>query len=147
MFASIYTYMKFTHANIQTHTYLQWSTLPRLVSQILWIPQSRAHILKTQTHNNMVSNHQPMSFSPHQYDPRSFPPSFYPQNFNPFGVQPSYHQFPSSNYHHGISFHDNFYGGDMAANPSSPPGSCWCFKMPGLSFFSNFSNSSCRKYK
>ena len=118
----VYT-CKHSNSHIATTEHSSSSSFTNLMNSS--IPSSDPENTNTQQHG--FQPHQPMIFPPHQYDPRSFPPPFYPQNFNPFGVQPGYHQFPPSNYHHGIPFHSNFYGGDMAVNLSSPPGSSSMF--------------------
>jgi len=91
---------KHSNSHIATTEHSSSSSFTNLMNSS--IPSSDPENTNTQQHG--FQPHQPMIFPPHQYDPRSFPPPFYPQNFNPFGVQPGYHQFPSSNYHHCIPF-------------------------------------------
>ncbi|CAO2179440.1 unnamed protein product [Urochloa humidicola] len=82
-------------------------------------PQSHPPTQQHGFHQNF-----PMNFPPHQLGRMPFPPYYYPQHINPNtyqpGVQPGY-PYQGSSFHHGIPFHGNFYGGDMAGSPSSPP--------------------------
>jgi hypothetical protein len=119
---------KYSNSHIATMEHSSSSSFTDLVNSSL--PSSNPQNTNTQQHG--FQPHMPTIFPPHQYDPRSFPPHYFPQHFNPFGVvQPGYQRFPSSNYHHGIPFHGNFYGGDRGANPSSPAGSAIIFAVGG----------------